>query len=111
MKHKKTKFVKPDYQLPFVESIINIFQSTMHVEDLFIIQLSLFAKDTPLTLIDIPFCEKTKYKSNDFIKKFHHLTNGKYISIHCIRNKVKRLFPLKHNNIYLACNIYYHVLS
>ena len=41
-KYIKTKFLKADYPLDFVDSIIRNFQSTMFVEDSFIIPPSLF---------------------------------------------------------------------
>lgn len=41
-KHIKTKFLKVDYPLGFVDSIMRNFQSTMFVEDSFIIPPSLF---------------------------------------------------------------------
>lgn len=34
--HMKTKFLQANYQLPFVDSIITKFQSTMYAEDSFI---------------------------------------------------------------------------
>ena len=57
-------------------------------------------------LTDILFCEKNENKPKDFIKKFHQLTNGKYlVSINWIKKKVKGLFLLKDKKIYLACKI------
>ena len=59
-------------------------------------------------LIDISFCRKNENKSNEFIKKLHHFTNGKYrVSTNWIKKKVKSLFLLKDNNIYPACKIYH----
>ena len=82
------------------------------MEESFLISPNLFDEDKPFPLIDIPFCEKNESKSKDFIKKFHHFTNGKYrISIKWITKKVKSLFPLKDKNIYPACKIYQGLCS
>ena len=112
VKHIKSKFLRADYPLRFVDSIIRNFLSENDVEESFIIPPNLFDEDKPFLLIDIPFCEKNESKSKDFIKKFHHFTNGKYrISIKWITKKVKSLFPLKDKNIYPACKIYHGLCS
>ena len=81
----------------------------MDAEDSFIIPPTLFdlMKIKVFILIDIPSCEKNeKKKSKDFIKKFHHFTNGKYhVLIYWITKKVKSLFPFKNKNIYPDCKI------
>ena len=112
VKHIKSKFLRADYPLRFVDSIIRNFLSENDVEESFIIPPNLFDEDKLFLLIDIPFCEKNENKSKDFIKKFHHFTNGKYrISIKWITKKVKSLFPLKDKNIYPACKIYHGLCS
>ena len=96
-----------------MNSIIRNFQSTLNLldaEDSYIIQPSLIDEDKPFISIYIPFCEKKENKFKDFIKKFHHFTEGKHrISIHWITKKVKGLFPLKDKKIYLDC-VFYHGL-
>ena len=96
-----------------MNSIIRNFQSTLNLldaEDSYIIQPSLIDEDKPFISIYIPFCGKKENKFKDFIKKFHHFTEGKHrISIHWITEKVKSLFPLKDKNIYLDC-VFYHGL-
>ena len=58
VKRIKTKFIKTDYPLGFVGSSIGNFQSTMEVQDSFIIPPSLFNEYKPFTLIVIPFYGK-----------------------------------------------------
>ena len=57
VKHIKTKFLKADCPLCFVDSIIRNFQSAMDVENSFI-PPALFDQDKPFISIDIPVCEK-----------------------------------------------------
>ena len=65
------------------------FQSTMNTENSFTFPPIFFAKDKPFILVDIPFCKKNENKVKDFIKKFHHFTNGKYsISRNWIKKKL-----------------------
>lgn len=60
----------------------------MDTENSYIISPFFVSKVKPFTLIGIPFCEKNENKPKDFIKKFLHLTNGKYcISINWITKK------------------------
>ena len=68
VKHIKTKFLKADYPLHFMDSIIRNFQSTMDAEELLIIPPSLFEEDKPFILTDNPFDQKNN-KSTDFVKK------------------------------------------
>ena len=55
VKRIKTEFIKTDYLLGFVESIIRNFQSTMEMQDSFIIPPYLFNEYKSFTLIVIPF--------------------------------------------------------
>ena len=64
VKYIKKKILKADYPLYFPEGINRNFQFTLDEENLSI-------------LIDIPFCDKNKNKSKDFIKQFCQSTNGK----------------------------------
>ena len=95
--------------------LLGTFNPTMDVEDSFTIPPpSIFDENIPFIFIENPFCEKNENKSNNFINKFHHFTNGKYrISINWITKKVNSLFQLKkfffqpatfmiHNGIILA---------
>jgi len=104
----KNKFLKADYPLRFIDSIVNNFnQCTTEKNDSFIIPPYLFEEEKPFILIEIPFCEKNENKSKDFIRKFHDFTNGKYrLSIKWITKKVQSFFPLKDKNIYPSCKIY-----
>lgn len=56
------------HTLRFLDSIITNFQSTVHAEDPFINPPSLFDEHKPFVLINNPFCEKNKNKSNSHMK-------------------------------------------
>ena len=84
----------------------------MDAENSFIIPPSFFDKEKSFSLIDVPFCEKNKNKSKDFIKNFYHVTIGQFrISIYWITKKVKSLFPLKDKNIFPTYKIYHGLCS
>ena len=74
----------------------------------FVILPSLFDKDKPFILIDVPFCEKNENKSKDSKKNFYQL---KIFAFQCITKKVKRLFPLKDKKVYPTCKIYHRLCS
>lgn len=80
----------------------------MDGKNLFVILPSLFDKDKPFILIDVPFCEKNEDKSKDSNKNFYQL---KSFAFQCITKKVKRLFPLKDKNVYPTCKIYHRLCS
>ena len=65
----KTIFLKADYLLRFMESIIRNLKSTMDEVDQFIIPQSLFDEHKPYILIDILFCEKNENQSKALSKK------------------------------------------
>ena len=83
----------------------------MDAEDSFIISSRLFDEDKPFILIDISFCEKNKKKSKDFIKQFHHFTNGKCLNNISYFNKLdykqsKMFISIKRQEQIPACKIY-----
>ena len=57
-KNIKTKFLEAGYTIRLVDSIIRKFQTTMDAEGSFIIPPTLFDKDKPFILLEIPICEK-----------------------------------------------------
>ena len=87
-------------------------QSSIELEDSYIIPPNLFEEQKPFILIEIPFCERNENKSKDFIRKFHEFTDSKFkISIKWITKKVKSFFPLKDKNMYPSCKVYQGVCT
>ena len=72
----KEKFMKADYPLRFINSVVNEFQKGKECGDeSFIIPTSLFEIAKPLIFVEIPYCEPNEIKSKHFLKKFHKFTN------------------------------------
>ena len=67
----KEKFMKADYPLRFINSVVNEFQKG-------IIQTSLFEIAKPLIFVEIPYFELNEIKSKHFMKKFHKFTNKSF---------------------------------
>ena len=107
VKRIKTKFIKTDYPLGFVESFIGNFQSPMEVQDSFIIPPSLFNEYKPFTLIIIPFYRKKTTTDLKIWSKNYTIAQieKNRISINWIAKKIKPLFPLKVENINLIDKI------
>ena len=75
----KEKFMKADYPLHFINSVINEFQKGKDGGDeSFIIPTSLFEIAKPLIFVEIPYCELNEIKSKHFLKKFHKFTNNSF---------------------------------
>ena len=75
----KEKFMKADYPLHFINSVINESQKGKECGDeSFVIPTSLFEIAKPLIFIEIPYCELNEIKSKHFLKKFHKFTNNSF---------------------------------
>ena len=75
VKHMKIVFLQAHYTLRFVNSFIGNFQ---------------FFENKPFILMYTAICGKNAKQFKNFIKEFHHFTNGNYcISINWIRRKIK----------------------
>ena len=73
----KKKFMKADYLLRFINSVVNEFQKGKECGDeTFIIPPSLFEIAKAFIFIEIPFCDLNEIKSKHFLKKFHKFTNN-----------------------------------
>ena len=54
-------------------------------------------------MIEVPYCEKSKTSSKNFLKKFHKITNDLFeIKIKWITKKLRNLFRLKSKNPHLS---------
>ena len=75
----KEKFMKADYPLRFINSVVNEFQKGKECGGgSFIIQTSLFEIAKPLIFVEIPYFELNEIKSKHFMKKFHKFTNKSF---------------------------------
>ena len=75
----KKKFMKADYPLHFINSVVNEFQKGKECRDeSFMISNSLFEIAKPLIFVEIPYCELNEIKSKHFLKKFHKFTNNSF---------------------------------
>ena len=75
----KEKFMKADYPLHFINSVVNEFQKGKEcVDESFMIPPSLFEITKPFILIEIPYCELNEIKLKHFLKKFHKVTNNSF---------------------------------
>ena len=75
----KENFMKADYPLPFINSVVSEFQKDKECgNESFIIPTSLFEIAKPLTFVEIRYCELNKIKSKHFLKKFHKFTNNSF---------------------------------
>ena len=75
----KEKFMKTDYPLRFINSVINDFQKDKESGDeSFIIPTSLFEIAKPLIFVKIPYCELNEINSKLFLKKLHKFTNNSF---------------------------------
>ena len=63
----KETFMKADYPLCFIKSVVNEFQKGKECGDKrFIIPTSLFETAKPLIFIELPYCELNKIISKHF---------------------------------------------
>ena len=102
------KFMKVDYPLRFINSVVNEFQKGKECGDeSFIIPTSLFEIAKPLIFVEIPYCELNEIKSKHFLKKFHKFTNNSFRMVITWKTRnIRSLFPLKDKNNYKSCVIY-----
>ena len=76
---RKGKFVKADYPLRFINSVIYECQKGKKCQvESFIIPTSLFEIATPFIFVQIPYCELNGIKSKHFFKKFHKFTSNSF---------------------------------
>ena len=68
LSHFKTKILKVDYLLHFVDIIILLLETFNLQRMRNITPPTLLDKDKPFILIDIPFCKKNENEYKDFIK-------------------------------------------
>ena len=109
----KEKFMKADYPLRFINSVVNEFQKGKECGDeSFIISPSLFEITKPFIFVEIPYCELNEIKSKHFLKKFHKFTNNSFRMVITWKTRnIRSLFPLKDKNDYKSCVIYKGVCS
>ena len=104
----KERFMKADYPLRFINSVVNEFQKGKECGgESFIIPASLFETAKLLIFFEITFCELNEIKSKHFLKKFRKFTNNSFIMITTWKTKnIRSLFPLNDKNDYKSCVIY-----
>ena len=105
---KKEKFMKADYPLRFINSVVNEFQKGKECGDeSFIIPTSLFEIAKPLIFVEIPYYELNEIKSKHYLKKFHKFTNNSFRMVITWKTRsIQSLFLLKDKNDYKSCVIY-----
>ena len=114
MKYIKRKFIKADFPLPFVNSVIKEFQTQQeklqqtNTEKELIIPSNFFEVEPTFLLLKLPYCDTNEAKSKDFIRKFSKFTKNNFkLAISWTTRKVSTLFRLKDKNLYPAVKIYY----
>ena len=70
----------------------------------------MFQVKKPFLLLEILYCEQNKIASKRFIKKFHQLTEEKYI-VNWLTKKLKSFFPLKDCNLHQSSIHYKGICS
>ena len=94
----RKKFIKADYPVPFINSVINQYKDKIkekEIDDDYIIPPFLFKEEKPFILLKLPFCEQNEQKSKDFIKKFHKFTKDSWKTISWKTRKIRSLFNIK----------------
>ena len=71
----KEKFMKADYPLRFINSVINEFQKGKECGDVNFINFEI-AKS--FIFVEIPYCELNEIKPRHFLKKFHKITSNSF---------------------------------
>ena len=113
IKFIRNKFIKADFPLPFINSVIKDFNNQQKIvqqnnEEELIIPSYFFEVQQTFLLLKLPYCEKNEAKSKDFIRKFHKFTNNQFrLAISWNTRKLSSLFRLKDKNLYPAWKIYY----
>ena len=104
----KEKFMKADYPLCFVKSVVTEFQKGKECGgDSFIIPTSLFEISQPRIFSEIPYYELNDIKSKHYLKKFHKFTNNSFRMVITWKTRsIQSLFLLKDKNDYKSCVIY-----
>ena len=92
----KENFIKADYPLCFINSVVNEFQKGKEWGDKsFIIQTSLLEIAKPVIFVEIHYCELNEIKSKNVLKKFHKLTNNSFrMEITWKTRNMRSFFPL-----------------
>ena len=99
----KEKFVKADYPLRFINSVVNEFQKCKEYgEEIFIIPPNLFGITKPFIFVEIHYFQLNKIKSKYFLKKLYKFR----IVITWTTRNIRSLFPLKGKNDYKSRVIY-----
>ena len=113
IKFIRNKFIKADFPLWFIHSVIKDFNNQQKIvqqnngEELIIPSYLLEVQQTFL-LLKLPYCEKNEAKSKDVIRKIHKFTNNQFrLAISWNSRKLSFLFRLKDKNLYPECKIYY----
>ena len=101
----KEKFMKADYPLCFINSVVNEFQKGKECGDeSFIIPTSLLEIAKSFIFIEIPDCELNEIKSKHFLKKFCKFTSNSFRMVITWKTRnLQSLFPLKDKNNYKFC--------
>ena len=104
----KKKFVKADYPLRFISSVINQFQKGKdYGDESFVIPPDFFGIAKHFMSIEIPYSELNEIKSKHFLKKSHRFTNDGFRIVIAWKTKNRQsLFPLKGKTEYISCVIY-----
>ena len=106
----KNKFIKADFPMKFINSVISQFkekeESKLECEDVLIPEW-LFADKKYYLHVEVPYCERNEKLSKRFLQKLKTFISEKFII--CIKwktKKIKQLFSLKERNPYPSCKIY-----
>lgn len=99
-----------DYQQQFINSIIKQFNDKLskksNEEDDYTLLPGFFGIKQQVTLIKVPYCEKSETSYKRFTKKFHELINNLYeIKIKWFTKKMRNLLRLKSKNPHPVCII------
>ena len=105
IKFIRNKFIKADFPLSFINSVIKDFsnqqkkRTTKQLRR--VISLSYFFEvEPPSLLLKLPYCKKNEAKSKDFIRKFHQFTNNQFrLAVSWNATKLSSLFCLKDKNL------------
>ena len=103
----KEKFMKADYPLCFINSVVNEFQRGKECGDQsFTIPPSLLEILKCFIFVQISYCEMNEIKLKQFLKKFHKFIRNSYRMVITWRTRnIQSLFPLKDKNDYKLCYI------
>ena len=104
----KEEFLKADYLLRFINSVVNEFQMGKDCGDeSFIIPPSLFEIAKPFIFVEIPYCELNEIKSKHLLKTFRKLINNSFRRTKTWKTRnIRSLFPLKDKNDCKLCVTY-----